>query len=111
MDIQNTVSVAGSLLVTMKKIVVNVYIVPCQEFTMTVYNKDTRYQNQPNHIQIYRWMRWMPYAYIRACYWYIFQKLYDGEGHESLHSCIDISVGSVQAGKMNWVYSMEEIHD
>lgn len=64
-----------------------------------------RYQEQPLHKRIYLWLRWMPYAYLRGIYWYLRYK------DESLHFCIGVSVGDVQAVHMKWIYSGQEVQD
>lgn len=68
-----------------------------------------RYQEEPFWKRWFIWLRWMPYAYLRGTYWFISQYWSDERGDlESLDSCIDISVGGIQAVKMHWVYSAEE---
>jgi hypothetical protein len=74
-----------------------------------------RYQENLFWTRLLIWIRWMPYAYLRGIYWYISQLWMDrftdnGEWYylESLHSCIDISIGDIQAVKMHWIYSAEE---
>lgn len=75
-----------------------------------------RYQEQPLHKRIYLWLRYMPYAWIRGIYWYVSQlwkNRFTDDGiwyhTENLHFCIGVSIGDVQATKMHWIYSAEEV--
>ena len=68
-----------------------------------------QYQECSRIIKIYRWLRWMPYAYIRGIYWYLSGLTIENDELESLSSCISISIGIVQGCNMNWTYTMNEV--
>lgn len=63
-----------------------------------------RYQEQPLHKRIYIWLKYIPYAFVRGVWWYI--RYYPSE---SFSFCIGVSIGDIQATKMHWVYSAEEV--
>ena len=72
-------------------------------------NNYIRYQKQPKHKQLYLWLKYIPYAYLRGIYWYI--KEYFTDNRESFSFCLGVSIGDIQATKMHWVYSGKEVQE
>ncbi len=80
-----------------------------ERYLLRDFMKTKRYQDHPLYLRWIIWIRWMPYAFIRGALWYIAQAWSKDKGKSwGLHSCIDFSIGDIQATKMHWVYSGEE---
>ena len=68
-----------------------------------------RYQEHSLPIRWYKWLKYIPYAYLRGIYWYI--KEYFTCNRESFSFCLGVSIGGIQATKMHWVYSGKEVQE
>jgi hypothetical protein len=80
---------------------------------------DNRYQYQPWYIKLWRWIRYMPLAYLT--YWYILitwklkgSKIEEGDWFQTAKSfCYHLKTMCTCYAemKMKWYYTIEEIID
>lgn len=76
--------------------------------------KGKRYQERIWAERVILWIRYMPWAYIKAIWWYFVKALKwedvsdDEEGRVKWDTCVGINVGMAQH-KMGWYYTFEEV--